>query len=190
MTQDITAAVSRVICPGYLRISSGPCPGYMREFGCVNFTFTPISPNVLNHAATSKLQIAHICWILLWAKIARQKHTIAPSYEQKTAKLGEIYGTVNLGFKRPVHEGYMGMVNMRSVLYHTMCYVPVPHISMWWAPRRILPWHGTKHTIVRCANARNGHVGVVVLKIHRAFGFLYWALQYKCCFCASQHSVC
>ena len=27
MTQDITAAVSRVICPGYLRIS-GPCPGY------------------------------------------------------------------------------------------------------------------------------------------------------------------
>ena len=28
MTQDITAVVSRVICPGYLRISSGPCPGY------------------------------------------------------------------------------------------------------------------------------------------------------------------
>ena len=50
--------------------------------------------------------MAHICWILLWAKIARQKHTIAPSYEQNTAKLGEIHGTVNLGFKRPVHEGY------------------------------------------------------------------------------------
>ena len=28
MTQDITAAVSRVKCPRYLRISSGPCPGY------------------------------------------------------------------------------------------------------------------------------------------------------------------
>ena len=41
------------------------------------------------------------------AKVARQKHTIAPSYEQNTAKLGEIHGTVNLGFKRPVHEGYM-----------------------------------------------------------------------------------
>ena len=33
MTQDITAAVSRVICPGYLRISSGPCPGYIPLFG-------------------------------------------------------------------------------------------------------------------------------------------------------------
>ena len=32
---------------------------------------------------------------------------MAPSYEQKTAKIGEIHGTVNLGFKRPVHEGYM-----------------------------------------------------------------------------------
>ena len=79
----------------------------MREFGCVNFTFTRISPNVLNHAATSNLYIAHICWILLWAKIARQKHAMAPSYEQNTAKMGEIHGTVNLGFKRPVHDGYM-----------------------------------------------------------------------------------
>ena len=32
---------------------------------------------------------------------------MAPSYEQKTAKIGEIHGTVNLGFKRPVHEGYI-----------------------------------------------------------------------------------
>ena len=31
---------------------------------------------------------------------------MAPSYEQKTAKIGEIHSTVNLGFKRPVHEGY------------------------------------------------------------------------------------
>ena len=34
---------------------------------------------------------------------------MAPSYEQNTAKLGEINGTVNLGFKRPVPEGYMVM---------------------------------------------------------------------------------
>ena len=32
---------------------------------------------------------------------------MAPSYEQKAAKIGEIHGTVNLGFKRPVHKGYM-----------------------------------------------------------------------------------
>ena len=32
---------------------------------------------------------------------------MAPSYEQNTAKIGESHGTVNLGFKRPVHEGYM-----------------------------------------------------------------------------------
>ena len=33
---------------------------------------------------------------------------MAPSWEQKTAKIGEIHGTVNLGFKPPVHEGYIG----------------------------------------------------------------------------------
>ena len=44
--------------------------------------------------------------ISLWAKIARETHTMAPSYEQNTAKSCEIHGTVNLGFKRPVHEGY------------------------------------------------------------------------------------
>ena len=32
---------------------------------------------------------------------------MAPSYERNTAKIGEIHGTVNLGFKRAVHEGYM-----------------------------------------------------------------------------------
>ena len=31
---------------------------------------------------------------------------MAPSYKQNTAKIGEIRGTVNLGFKRPVHKGY------------------------------------------------------------------------------------
>ena len=31
---------------------------------------------------------------------------MAPSYKQNTAKIGEIHGTVNLGLKRPVHEGY------------------------------------------------------------------------------------
>ena len=82
----------------------------MREFGCVNFTFTRISPNVLNHAATSNLYFAHICGISLWAKIARQKHTMVPRYEQNTAQIGEIHGTVNLRFKRPVHEGYIVVV--------------------------------------------------------------------------------
>ena len=32
---------------------------------------------------------------------------MAPSYKQNIAKIGEIHGTVNLRFKRPVHEGYM-----------------------------------------------------------------------------------
>ena len=35
---------------------------------------------------------------------------MAPSYKQNTAKIGEIHGTVNLSFKRPVHEGYMVLV--------------------------------------------------------------------------------
>ena len=43
---------------------------------------------------------------LTLGEVARQKHMIPPSYEQNTAKLGEIHGTVNLGFTRPVHEGY------------------------------------------------------------------------------------
>ena len=80
----------------------------MREFGCVNFTFTRISPNVLNHVAASNLYFAHICWISLWAKTARETHTLAASYKQNTAKMGEIHGTVNLGFNRPVHEEYRG----------------------------------------------------------------------------------
>ena len=50
--------------------------------------------------------------------MARQKHTMAPSYEQNTAKIGEIDGTGNLGFKRPVHEGYMAVV----------------HCVVWWVP--------------------------------------------------------
>ena len=33
---------------------------------------------------------------------------MAPSYKQNTAKIGEIHGTVNLRFKRPVHEAYTG----------------------------------------------------------------------------------
>ena len=32
---------------------------------------------------------------------------MAPSYKQNTANIGEIHGTVNLRFKRPVHEGYL-----------------------------------------------------------------------------------
>ena len=32
---------------------------------------------------------------------------MASSYNQNTAKIFEIHGTVNLGFKRPVHEGYI-----------------------------------------------------------------------------------
>ena len=54
----------------------------------------------------SNLSVAHICWISLSAKIARETHTLAPSNVQNTAKIGEIHGTVNLGFKRSVHEGY------------------------------------------------------------------------------------
>ena len=42
---------------------------------------------------------------------------MAPSYEQNTAKIGEIHGTMNLGFKRPVHEGYIG---------HALRALPIP----------------------------------------------------------------
>ena len=40
------------------------------------------------------------------AKMAQETQTMVPSYEENKAKLGEINGTVNLGFKRPVHKGY------------------------------------------------------------------------------------
>ena len=44
---------------------------------------------------------------------------MAPSYKQNTAKIGEIHGTVNLGFKRPVHEGYKeaGTIQVGSMGY-------------------------------------------------------------------------
>ena len=40
---------------------------------------------------------------------------LAPSYEQNAAKIGEIHGTVNLGFKRPVHEGYKARASVWQV---------------------------------------------------------------------------
>ena len=36
---------------------------------------------------------------------------MTPRYERNTAKVGEIHGTVNLGLKRSVHEGYTVLSN-------------------------------------------------------------------------------
>ena len=51
------------------------------------------------------------------AKMAQETLTMAPSYEQNKAKIGEIHATVNLGFKRPVHEGYKGAAMGLMVLH-------------------------------------------------------------------------
>ena len=40
------------------------------------------------------------------AKMAQETQTMAPSYEQNKAKICQIHATVNLPFKRPLHEGY------------------------------------------------------------------------------------
>ena len=38
--------------------------------------------------------------------LVRVTRTMKPSYEQNTTKNCEIHGTVDLRFKRPVHEGF------------------------------------------------------------------------------------
>ena len=54
MTQDITAAVSRVICPGYLRISSGPCPGYSGRANVKNEVVDDEAGEVYKHKTAHK----------------------------------------------------------------------------------------------------------------------------------------
>ena len=56
----------------------------MREFGCVNFTFTRISPNVLNHVATSNLYI--ICTHLLDLTLGEDSRTKAHDGTKLQAK--------------------------------------------------------------------------------------------------------
>ena len=53
---------------------------------------------------------------------------MAPSYEQNTAKLGEIHGTVNLGFKPPVHEGYNVLSGGGS--HRKVSTIPLPETTL------------------------------------------------------------
>ena len=59
-------------------------------------------------------------------KIVRETHTMAPSYEQNKAKIGEIHCTVNLGFKRPVHEGCTTAYGTTHHRVHTPHNMPQP----------------------------------------------------------------
>ena len=69
--------------------------------------------------------------------IARETHTMAPSYEQNTLKRCEIHGTMNLRFKWPVHEGYIHV--------HHICN-PTPHSHI-----PILP-HNVTHRTLQAAD--------------------------------------
>ena len=73
-----------------------------------------IEPNIIKLPARLNIKFQDISKDNVLAKIAQETQTMAPSYEQNKARIGEIHGTVNLGFKRPVHEGYT----------LSLCYVP------------------------------------------------------------------
>ena len=65
-----------------------------------------IEPNIIKLPTRLNIKFQDISKDNVLAKMAQETQTMAPSYEQNKAKIGEIHGTVNLGFKRPVHEGY------------------------------------------------------------------------------------
>ena len=66
-----------------------------------------IEANIIKLPTRLNLKFQDISKDNVLAKMAQETQTTVPSYEQNKAKIGEIRGTVNLGFKRPVHEGYM-----------------------------------------------------------------------------------
>ena len=65
-----------------------------------------MEPNIIKLPTRLNIKFQDISKDNVLAKMAQETQTMAPSYEQNKAKIGEIHGTVNLGFKRPVHEGY------------------------------------------------------------------------------------
>ena len=66
-----------------------------------------IEPNIIKLPTSVNIKFQDISKDNVLAKMAQETQTMAPSYEQNEAKIGEIHGTVNLRFKRPVHKGYM-----------------------------------------------------------------------------------
>ena len=72
-----------------------------------NVTFTVIEPNIRKLPTRLNIKFKDDSKDNVLAKMAQETQTMAPSYKQNKAKTCEIHGTVNLGFKRPVHEGYM-----------------------------------------------------------------------------------
>ena len=66
-----------------------------------------IEPNIIKLPTRLKIRFQDISKDNVLAKVAQETQTMAPSYKQNKAKIGEIHGTVDLGFKRLVQEGYM-----------------------------------------------------------------------------------
>ena len=62
-----------------------------------------IEPNIRKLPKRMNIKFQDISNDNVLANMAQETQTMAPSYEQNKAKIG----AVNLGFKRPVHEGYI-----------------------------------------------------------------------------------
>ena len=65
-----------------------------------------IEPNIIKLPTRLNIKFQDISKDDVLAKMAQETQKMAPSYKQTKAKIREIHGTMNLGFKRPVHEGY------------------------------------------------------------------------------------
>ena len=78
-----------------------------------------VEPNIMKVPTRLNIKFQDISKDNVLAKMAQEAQTMAPSYEQNKAKIGEIHGTVNLGFKRPFHEGYKS-VHYRCGLHTCM----------------------------------------------------------------------
>ena len=62
-------------------------------------------------------------------KLARERHTMAPSTGENTTKNGQIYAFVNRSFKQLVHDGYnVGALLMQNIKWGII--IHLQHIVM------------------------------------------------------------
>ena len=77
----------------------------MGEFQRIRIQLHQTTLNMWKKAASENLEFGHIYCTTILANITRETYTMAPSYAQNRAKDCQIHTTVNLPFKRPLHEG-------------------------------------------------------------------------------------
>ena len=149
-----------------------------------------IEPNIIKLPTRLNIKFQDISKDNVLAKMAQETQTMAPSYEQNKAKIGEIHGTVtvNLGFKRPVHEGYTIAVNGTC----TLSMVTVNSVLHVGENQPFIPW-ACSTSGSRGTQAGSGNVSVgpgFISGTGQCFGHMVWTLLISNYLAGSSKKVC